>query len=101
MCAGPARAWMFVTAALCLWQGIEFLGWSWLVLFTRQPTLPSFYIFQGGQAFHGTNWSVQAIIAEVLPQGLSFSLSLSLPSPLLQHPSFYYHLPYRVNNLLV
>lgn len=73
-------------------------GWFYLHIDQRTPP---FYSSQGGQAFHGTNWSVQAIVAEVLPQGLSFSLSLFLPSPLLQHPAFYYHLPYRVNNLLV
>ena len=101
LCAGPLRAWTFVTAAHPLWQDIEVLGWSWLVLFTHWATHPSFDSFQGGRAFHGTNWSVQAITAEVLPQGLSFSFSLFLPSPLLQHPGFYYHLPYRVNNLLV
>lgn len=39
---------------------------------------PFLLLLSEGEAFHGTNWSVQAIIAEVLPQGLSFSFSLFL-----------------------
>lgn len=61
---------------LVQWPSKRVLGWIWLFLFMHWATHPFFNSFLGREAFHGTNWSVQAITAPKCSRRASLSIFL-------------------------